>query len=55
MSAFILAWVLVIPYGPNRPTTYSPPVQTLEDCKRLQEASMVLGNCVQVSVLRGVR
>jgi hypothetical protein len=55
MSAFILVWMLVIPYGPNRPTTYSPPVQTLEDCKRLQEASMVVGNCVSINVLRSAR
>ena len=54
MSAFILVWMLVIPYGGTRPTTYSPPVQTLEDCKRLQEASMA-GNCVPVNVLRSAR
>ncbi len=54
MSVFILVWMLVIPAGMSRPATYSPPVQTLEDCKRLQQASMA-GDCVQVKVLGGVR
>jgi hypothetical protein len=52
MSTFILAWILVIPAGMSRPATYSPPVQTLEECKRLQQASMA-GDCVQVRVLAG--
>jgi hypothetical protein len=53
MTTFILAWVLVTPAGGNRPTTYSPPVQTQEDCKKLQVSDWLVGTCVQVRVLAG--
>lgn len=54
MSTFILVWVLVVPAGMSRPATYSPLVETLADCKKLQQASMA-GECVQIKVFGGVR
>jgi hypothetical protein len=54
MSAFILAWVLVVSDGQYR-ITYSPPVQTLEDCQRLQahvdKHSYGNSKCMQLNVL----
>ena len=55
---FILVWVLVTFDSYASGTVYSPPMQTLEDCKRLQEAAYKLsrqerGQCVQINVLRG--
>jgi len=61
MSAFILAWVLVSYDGYHSGMTYSPAVETLEDCQRLQafrRITLRLGTdngsqCVQVRVLKG--
>jgi hypothetical protein len=53
MSEYILVWVMVSAY---QGLQYSPPVKTLEDCQRIQEAvnKMSLGRtvCVQVNMLR---
>lgn len=50
MTEFILAWVLVTGYNGSY-SSYSPPVKTLEDCQRMQNA-LRKGTCVQISVLR---
>ena len=57
---FILVWVLVSFDSYASGLAYSPPMQTLEDCKRLQEVAMKLSHqskntCVQINVLRGAR
>ncbi len=57
---FILVWVLVSFDSYASGMVYSPPLQTLEDCKRLQEAAMKLfkhsqNTCVQINVLRGAQ
>jgi len=62
MSAFILAWMLVSYDGYQSGMIYSPAVETLEDCQRLQafrKNATRLGTdygsqCVQVRVLKGV-
>lgn len=63
MSAFILAWVLVSYDSHSAGMLYSPAVETLEDCQRLQafrKNTLRLGvdngsQCVQVRVMRGAR
>jgi hypothetical protein len=53
MSAFILAWVLVVSDGQYR-ITYSPPLKTLEDCQRLQaqvDRHSFSSRCMQLNVL----
>lgn len=57
---FILVWVLVSFDSYASGMVYSPPMQTLEDCKRLQEVAMKLSQngkntCVQINVLRGAQ
>jgi hypothetical protein len=58
---FILVWVLVSFDSYASGLVYSPPMQTLEDCKRLQEVAMKLSQqyskntCVQINVLRGAQ
>ena len=62
MSAFVLAWVLVSYDGYHSGMIYSPAVETLEDCQKLQafrKNTLRLGvdngaQCVQVRVMRGV-
>jgi hypothetical protein len=62
MSAFILAWVLVSFDSYTSGMIYSPPVETLEDCQRLQEFRKIAtrvrednsAQCVQVRTLKGV-
>ena len=62
MSAFILAWVLVSYDSYHSGMIYSPAVETLEDCQKLQASRknvLRLGvdtgsQCVQVRVMRGV-
>jgi hypothetical protein len=61
MSAFILAWVLVSYDSYHSGMIYSPAVETLEDCQRLQtfrKNSMRIGTdngsqCIQVRVMKG--
>jgi hypothetical protein len=61
MSAFILVWMLVSYDSYQSGMIYSPPVETLEDCQRLQafrRTTLRLGTdygsqCVQVRVLKG--
>jgi hypothetical protein len=61
MSHFILAWMLVSYDGYHSGMIYSPAVETLEDCQRLQafrKNSMRIGTdngsqCVQVRVMKG--
>jgi len=64
MTTFVLAWVLVTFDSYNAGMRYSPPLQTLEDCQRLQEfrkqlkigasaASGMNERCIQLNVLRG--
>jgi hypothetical protein len=63
MSAFILAWVLISYDSNYSGTVYSPAVETLADCQRLQafrRTILQLGTdknsqCVQVRVLKGAR
>jgi hypothetical protein len=62
MSAFILAWVLVSYDSYHSGMIYSPAVETLEDCQKLQTVrknAPRLGadngaQCVQLRVMRGV-
>jgi hypothetical protein len=62
MSVFILAWVLVSFDSYSSGLVYSPAVETLEDCQKLQafrRTALRLGTdngaqCVQVRVLKGV-
>jgi hypothetical protein len=59
-TTFILVWVLVSFDSYASGLAYSPPMQTLEDCKRLQEVSMKLSHqnkntCVQLNILRGAQ
>jgi hypothetical protein len=62
MSAFILAWVLVSFDSYSTGMIYSPAVETLEDCQRLQAFRKIAirvatdnsSQCVQVRVMRGV-
>lgn len=57
MNAFILVWILM-GMDTHGGFTYSPPVQTLEDCQRMQSTYYEFGfisskaKCVQVNVLR---
>jgi len=58
MNEFILVWVLMV-FDPSRGAlTYSPPVKTLEDCKRMQKfvdsRSDTFGanQCVQINILK---
>lgn len=61
MSAFILAWVLVSFDSYTSGMIYSPAVETLEDCQRLQafrKNSLRIGvdngaQCVQIRILKG--
>ena len=61
MSLFILAWVLVSYDSHSSGMVYSPAVETLADCQRLQafrRTTLRLGTdyssqCVQVRVLKG--
>jgi len=61
MSAFILAWVLVSYDSHYSGMVYSPAVETLADCQRLQAFRKIKfqiekdvnAQCVQVKVLRG--
>lgn len=61
MSAFILAWVLVSFDSYTSGMIYSPAVETLEDCQRLQAFRKIAtrvrednsAQCVQVRVMRG--
>ena len=51
---FVLVWFLVSTgYGSQHHIEYSPPLQTLEDCKRLQEFAYIKSKtqCIQVSTL----
>ena len=56
MSAFILAWVLVSMNGYGV-VNYSPPVETVGECQRLQKFLLERGvgtqrsQCIQVNVL----
>ena len=53
MTTFVLVWVLVVLGNGNRPATFSPAVQDLESCVRLQNAVRYQDTqCVQVWVLR---
>ena len=62
MSSFILAWVLVSYDSHRSGMIYSPAVETLEDCQRLQvfrRNSLRIetdnsSQCIQVRVLKGV-
>lgn len=62
MSSFILAWVLVTYDSHSSGMIYSPVVETLEDCQRLQAFRKHAlrysvdngGQCIQVRVLKGV-
>jgi hypothetical protein len=63
MSAFILAWVLVSFDSYSTGMIYSPAVETLEDCQRLQAFRKIAirgvatdnsSQCVQLRVMRGV-
>ena len=62
MTHFILAWVLVSYDSYHSGMVYSPPVETLADCQRLQafrRNTVRIGTdkdsqCVQVRVLKGV-
>ena len=53
----VLVWILIVHNGAYQPgdhgrTAFSPPMATLEDCKRMQDAVHILSNgatkCVQV-------
>jgi hypothetical protein len=61
MTTFVLAWVLVTFDSYNSGMQYSPPLQTLEDCKRLQEFRKQLKisgmneQCIQLNVMRGAQ
>jgi hypothetical protein len=60
MTTFVLAWVLVTYDSFNSGMQYSPPLHTLEDCKRLQEVRKQLtikglDQCVQLNVMRGAQ
>ncbi len=59
MTTFVLAWVLVAFDSYNAGIQYSPPLHTLEDCKRLQEVRKQLkmgrDQCVQLNVMRGTQ
>jgi hypothetical protein len=60
MTTFVLAWVLVTFDSFNSGMQYSPPLHTLEDCKRLQEVRKQLpikgpDQCVQLNVMRGTQ
>jgi hypothetical protein len=60
MTTFVLAWVLVTFDSFNSGMQYSPPLHTLEDCKRLQEVRKQLkidgrDQCVQLNVMRGAQ
>lgn len=62
MNEFVLVWVLMVFDTYRGALTYSPPVQTLADCERMQkfaqDESAVQwsranrAKCVQVSVLK---
>lgn len=57
MNSFILVWVLANFDGSRGLLTYSPPVQTLEDCQRLQKFVSAghwgRSQCIQINILRG--
>jgi hypothetical protein len=57
MNAFILVWVLISVDGHSR-LTYSPPLQTIDDCQRMQKVvkdnqyAGVRTQCVQLNILK---
>jgi hypothetical protein len=47
----ILVWYMISQVGAS-PYTFSPPVATLEDCKRMQSADKYLhSKCIQVNLV----
>lgn len=59
MNATALAWFLVTSgYGYGVGVVYSPPMQNVEDCRRLQDALIKsriaqIAQCVQLNVYLG--
>lgn len=52
MKIFVLAWVLVITGG-GRPAVFSPPVEDVHSCERMQKAIKYQDTqCVQVYILK---
>lgn len=52
MTNFVLVWVLVI-VGGGRPTEFSPPVEDLASCQRIQQAidKYQRSQCVQIRLV----
>ena len=56
MSTFVLVWVLVVTGQSNRPVVFSPPVEDLASCQRLQQAIKYQETqCIQIRILAGVK